>query len=267
MKFFKDMALLILILAIVIAVLHASAGRTASPGAMILSQVLSQVSGEVSTKVLEPVIGDKTEVVLTTPDTFLPQDYAFWDNLILVLKSGEIKSLVLNVRGQGGSIDKQFAVSRAIEDAQKQGIKIHMNVIGPAYSAHAFLTCYVDKKDLTIEPGAGLMFHQAYGFGDFIFGLISYKSTSLDPLQQNMINYTYKKCIENGELTQLGVDSVNAGKEIYIVMNAAGQLEQSSTKGSTRNVPLIDSIIHLALDVLFVLSIVAALGYINKKTK
>lgn len=177
---------------------------------------------------------EKMVVVFNTPYTMgmNDQDFktfeAFADGLNIISTKFDPKkldlTLVINIQGYGGRADLMNTVMTAIEEAEKKGIKIQMNVIGPAASAHAFLTCST-PSNVHINPRGALMFHSP-GILKSIFGLSVYKTTGMpDKLIPTAVNEAlFNTCIANNKLSKEQVNAIKAGAMVEIVYDGSGTL-------------------------------------------
>lgn len=133
-------------------------------------------------------------------------------------------TLIINIQGYGGRADLMNSVMTAIEEAEKKGIIIKMNVIGPAMSAHAFLTC-ATKSKVEVNPRGALMFH-SLGVLRSILGLSYYKTAGLpDKLIPTATNEgLFNSCLMTNKLSKDQVTALKKGAMLEIVYDAQGNL-------------------------------------------
>jgi hypothetical protein len=157
---------------------------------------------------------DTDPLVLDVPEIF---DYSVadqWNFIQDKVVTTTAKNIVLNITGFGGYTNLGTKFTRAIQAAQAQGKKVTMVIVGSAYSLHAYITCYADAVKLL--PGAALMFHQPYSTSQYIFSMITFRNTDLDPASYAAYLTTLEQCKAKGVLTKEDINSINDGKDVTI---------------------------------------------------
>lgn len=143
-----------------------------------------------------------------------------WYSVKHVLKNANPgDTVVLIITGQGGYVYLLADVVVSIRDAQARGIKVVGRVVGPAYSAHAILTCHLDK--VYLEDTGALMFHGA-GYTKRFTSWLQYRADSeIDPASASQIKALFKRC-EGRVLTAEQLKLIDSGKELYITPAKGG---------------------------------------------
>lgn len=203
-----------------------------------------------------------------TPYTFMDSDVDSWEEFATsLLKTNYTPdaNIVLKVSGYGGDMMTGNRVVQSLIDAEARGLKVHMDVVGPAYSMHAYLVCF--GSDYKIESGGTLMYHQVFGVSTAFFGLIQYKEFALDPASEVTEEYMLNTCIAKGILTQDDKKNILNGKEVYITAVPGGTLKLTKDPDSillmnTQNV--IDVIMNLCILLLVLYTIVAIIRKAGK---
>lgn len=164
-----------------------------------------------------PLAPLKTNITIVVPESFLePGDLDMWAQINVALRtdSNPDTTFTLEVQGEGGDALALNQTIAAIEYAKLRGSKIKMIVIGPAYSAHALLTCYADN--LFLSPNGSLMFHDMKSWsqvGPFTVASDSGMDINMQVLENGMLN----QCINSGVLSKNETIDVLNGKEVSIL--------------------------------------------------
>lgn len=210
-----------------------------------------------------PSLAPEKSVDLDTPMTFMSAvDVREFGGIALGIRHAQdagIKRVILRIQGLGGIMLSANNLAHAIQSAQKDGVIIDMEVIGPAYSAHAYITCFSNKT--TIEEGASLMFHGA-GHGDSIlFGLIQFTSRDLDAASKASEQYMLQQCKTKGVLTDQNIVDINNNKEVTI-SKLDGKLI-IDTRDASDSLAKVASefVVSFMLLLVLIVSIVATVGF------
>lgn len=139
-----------------------------------------------------------SSVRLNSPSKFF--DNASWNALGQYIVSSHYSIYVINWRGIGGYVNIGKNFINDIQKAQRQGKRIVFNLVGPAWSVHAFVTCYGDSIRFS---GGYLAFH-----ADAVNGRPVRQSSSY-------INSQLAMCVSRGILTNKDVQILWAGNEVY----------------------------------------------------
>lgn len=164
---------------------------------------------------------DPDPLVIAVPEVFMPQTYDQWTEINRQIVNTTAKHIQIQVQGYGGDIDMGNRFIRALQQAQADGKKVEMIVSGSSYSLHAFITCYADS--VALLPGASVLFHQAYSVDSFIFGMINFRNTDLDPPSAVLLQSMFNQCEAKGILTQKEVTEIKAGRDVT-VSNVGGTI-------------------------------------------
>ena len=140
-----------------------------------------------------------TAIVLDVPETFQSDD-PVWLKYGQALREMPIDHWTFRITGYGGSVMDANRFISSIEDAQKQGKTVDMDVVGPAYSAHAIITCYADNVNL--REGASLMFHSVSYVNSVFFGLIQYGESNIDTATSAVQDRIFNQCVKKGILSK-----------------------------------------------------------------
>jgi ATP-dependent protease ClpP protease subunit len=114
-------------------------------------------------EVAEPPKVESNAISIDVPQTFLGIDNLTWEQIAKIMRETTAETIILRITGYGGEVMTGNVVIRAIEDAQKHGKQVIMDIIGPSYSMHAYITCFANK--VVMRDGAALMFHQGASYG------------------------------------------------------------------------------------------------------
>jgi len=155
-------------------------------------------------------------LILDVPNTFIGDDNAVWDVYIGGLRKTSATNIIFRVQGYGGSVMEANGFIQAVNDATAAGKDITMDVIGPAYSAHAFIVCA--GKHVILREGSTLMFHAASFVRSYLFGMVEYMDSSKDPATEALQNRILNQCIKNGILTVLDVKYILADGDVNLSM-------------------------------------------------
>lgn len=190
-----------------------------------------------------PNIAEDT-IYINTPKTFMGQDIEAWSLLGAALVQTAQKNIVLYITGVGGAgLSGQNFIS-LLQEAKATGHKIEMRVVGPAYSMHAFITCFASK--LTITQGSFLMFHNGSVSVSLLHGLIKYQDASPDVDMIIMQNYWLKQCEQSKVLTPEDSKIIRNGGQVYIFVDEAGIPHSIQVKyDPDQNISLINQVIQL----------------------
>lgn len=169
---------------------------------------------------VKPIQADS--ITLETPLAFF--EPGVWGDLGHQIRDTQATKITLRVEGIGGIVLIGQPFIREIQDAQKNGKTINMDIIGPAYSMHAFITCYADK--VSVRPGASIMFHSMGQSQSYLFGLVTTKNIKLDKSSEIMQDAFFGQCIKNKILTGADADYIKKGGDV-IISNVDGILIKS----------------------------------------
>lgn len=152
-------------------------------------------------------------ITVDTPETFMGEDNVTWDMIIDGIKRTEKgQTLVMKVQGFGGQVTEGNRLVNAMVDAEKKGVTIVADIVGPAYSMHAYMALFASK--IILEPNGSLMFH-AMATSDSFLGLISFHNTTLDPATETLVNYYNNQALSRGVLTKSEISAILNGKDVY----------------------------------------------------
>ncbi len=197
-------------------------------------------------------------VTLTVPMTFEGDDIAIWEGFSDGLGKTAIPVITFKVQGYGGIVLVANEFAQAVSDAVKAGKIINMDIIGPSYSAHAFITCYASK--VSIREGAGLMFHSVAVFRETLFGLIQYADSATDPTTAAAQDTMFNQCISKGILTPIDVKYIKADGDVFIT-NVGGKILKTYMADPYRGTKLLSD----AAFIVFLLSIALVLIGLAKR--
>lgn len=96
------------------------------------------------------------------------------------------------------------------------GKKVVAKIVGPSYSAHAYLSCFADKVEFT--DGGSLMFHSVYVKDSILFGLIEYNNFDTDFSQKILVNSMIKQCEKVGLINAKDIAVINNGRDVTVTM-------------------------------------------------
>lgn len=165
---------------------------------------------------LMSMIKEKT-VYLSTPMTFVGNDIGVWDmitdTLYNITEDRETQyNIIFNVQGFGGDAYTLNKVANMLMFVSARNVKVYMRVVGPSYSAHAFLTC--TTPNVIITPTGSLMYHAVAEYKS-LFGLATYRNIDIqEPQLESMASQIYDLCVLNNRLTPAAVDLIKNGKEV-----------------------------------------------------
>lgn len=215
--------------------------------AFILATVLFVYSGFANCEEGIPVIPAPTLVAaaaeappvsLDLPSTFDASNFDWWRKLGLLLREGKLKSIILRDRGTGGDFDTVMDVVRSIDDAQASGTSVIIDVIGPAASGHAYMTCTANK--VILRDGASLLFHHSYGLASFAWDKIIVRILSADIPTTTQEDYLLNECKKRGRLNDSDIAAIKAGDDVIIARVGNKQTRYHvSDNGSLANMTLI----------------------------
>jgi hypothetical protein len=120
----------------------------------------------------------------------------------------------LRISGGGGKIHLLNSMLRSIKIAQTNGSKIIAEIIGEAYSAHAFLAIFADE--IIFTPGSSLIFHHAAIIHSYLFGLISYRDMRLDSSDTQIQTNLFNQCVSTQLLTNNDIEFMKTGGDIVV---------------------------------------------------
>lgn len=168
-------------------------------------------------------------ISVNVPDVFDENTNAVWDVIAAALPNlGPSVEIHFLVQGFGGVVYEGNKVIQAIKDAQKNGTRIVMDVIGETYSMHSYMTCYGDE--VRMRPGSLLMFHSiARNMTiDFFPGLPSLSIKLNEDSSQQEI--WLQQCVNKHILTPQMAQDVLNGREVYLEMTPKGLVAYSKTE-------------------------------------
>lgn len=164
----------------------------------------------------------KSTVGVTVPLIFAFENENDWKSIEAGIASADnTVTIVLQTQGVGGVVYLMNEFVNEIKNAQDRGVVINMDVMGPAASAHAFMTCYANN--VHIREGASLLFHEPYAEGSALNGLVTWRDTMSDPANTTLEDSFYTQCIKAGRLTKQDVIDIKAGSDV-IIANQGGKL-------------------------------------------
>lgn len=201
---------------------------------------------------------DTDPLVLDVPEVF---DYAIadaWTDIQNKMLTTTAKNIVLNISGFGGYTNLGNKFTRAIQASQALGKKVTMVIVGPSYSLHAFITCYADK--IVILPGAALMFHTPYTISTHLFGMITYRDTTLDPASEASYLTTLELCQAKTILSKEDIANISDGKDVTIA-----NVDNTIVKVvSPDDLSLASTISNIAVVILYAASFLVLVGLIKR---
>jgi len=177
-----------------------------------LVMVLIPTSRAETTKSSEPA--EKLYTFLV-PDSFDNANYPTWGKIIVrlrTLEKGDVVHLV--VQGYGGQVLMLNEVRAAILWAKASGATVVATVIGPAYSAHASLVCFMDE--VYYLPGSSLMFHYAATTEEKLFGLLEYRQLVTRLSDVILADSMLQDCVDKKILVPGQVKVVKGGKAVVV---------------------------------------------------
>lgn len=184
----------------------------------ILTKSDTQITAEVTKLLHAPTqLPNVNITTITLPDAFDENNFPVWYKIEDLLLQATNTTFVLRVSGMGGDALMLNDFIRAIQEAQQHGNTVNMNIIGPSASAHAFITCFANT--VTIQDGASLLFHQAYGMSSLFFGFVEIRELASDPLIMGISDFMLNTCVANGRLTAQDVKTIRSGDDVILVRN------------------------------------------------
>ncbi len=120
-----------------------------------------------------------TAIIVDVPYTFMDSDIAVWDQYSSDLVVKNIDIWLFRDTGYGGVTLVVNKFMQSIYVAQKMGHTVLIEIVGPAYSGHAYIACAADK--VIFDPGSSLMFHSAGREVEYLHGLITYVDSTVTP--------------------------------------------------------------------------------------
>ncbi len=206
----------------------------------------------------------RKSVVLTIPEVFDESSVEAFNQLETGLREIQNVDVTLEVTGLGGDGLMMNDFIRAIEDAQANGNTIRMDIIGPAASAHAFITCYANS--VTMRPGSSLLFHQGYGFISLFMGMLEYRQMATQSIITNMTDGMMQECVKRGRLTAKDTEVIKSGDDV-IYIAADGKITKQYERDSAS---VIDYTIPMFLvkfsSIVFLLGVLASVVYIIRRS-
>lgn len=149
------------------------------------------------------------------PDSFDDGTIEEFKTLGMSLKDGKIPEVRIDVSGFGGAVSNVVTVLRYLEEARKNGCKIHMHVIGQAISGHAYFVC--GGSDFTMEDNTCLFFHAAALEKSWFHGLFSYRSQDMMIPSELDRQYIEQTCVKAGVLDQKDIEAMKEGHDVEII--------------------------------------------------
>lgn len=153
-------------------------------------------------------------LIINTPLSFESEDNQTWDSILEKIQNAKNNQIILRVQGIGGEMFEGNKVIQTLLNIEKDGKIVTMEVLGPSYSMHAFLTC---AGNIDIKPGGSLMFHQGGSYETTFFGMIPYKNVDLDPSGIELENFFFTLCKEKGVLTNNDIKQILTGGDVTII--------------------------------------------------
>ncbi len=149
------------------------------------------------------------------PEEFNNANYPTWGKIVIrlhTLEKGDVVHLV--IQGYGGQVLMLNEVRAAIRWAKDSGVTVVATVIGPAYSAHASLVCFVDEAYYL--PGSSLMFHYAAITEEKLFGLLEYRQLVTRLSDVILADSMLQDCVDKKILVPEQVKVVKGGKAVVV---------------------------------------------------
>jgi hypothetical protein len=145
---------------------------------------------------------NNSTVTLNVPIDFESENVRQWRSIGRFLVDSKYKTYVLNWRGYGGdtSYGKEFI--SYIQQAERQGKRIVIKLIGSSYSMHALVPCYATQ--IINNSNQFLMFHAD--------GYSKYRTTR----NRTTVGNQLQMCVSVRVMTQQKLDKMWAGYEVYI---------------------------------------------------
>lgn len=207
------------------------------------------------TSLTQPTLNLAEDTIsIDVPKTFMGMDNLAWDQIAELLRTTGAKNIILRITGYGGDIMTGNLVVRSIQDAQAQGKKIYMDVIGPAYSMHAYLTCFT--QNVQLRDGASLMFHKGAAYGSTFFGFVNYSTPINDQTGKVLESYLYGQCAKIGRLYPADIEQIKKGNAV-VVSNEGGSIVTYYTINSFTS---LDTISDILLVIAFLAALIVLVG-------
>lgn len=203
------------------------------------------------------------KVTIDLPSAFEEGQQQEWVEISQTLRTAVNTEFTLRVTGMGGEALMLNNFIRALQDSQAKGNIVNMDIIGPAASAHAFITCFANK--VTLRDGASLLFHQAYGMSSLFFGLVQVRELASEPMIMAISNLMLNTCVKNGRLTLKDVQVIKSGDDVTIVKEGAKYVKLYSSDGASIINYTIPSLVEKLSNILAVLMVLGSLCYVIRK--
>lgn len=156
----------------------------------------------------------KKVIVFELPPVFDYSLYAWYADSAELIRVTDATEIDVRVQGYGGSVLLVNQFGQALLDAQAQGKEIVMDVVGPAYSGHAYITCYANK--VILRNGGALMFHAAYTIDSYFFGLLTHRNMMQDPASHALNTAMFAQCKKVGRLTDKDIAVIEEGRDVTV---------------------------------------------------
>lgn len=205
-----------------------------------------------------------SEMTIDLPPDFTGNSEDGIRDLIKTLRSSHNTTFNIRVQGPGGDLFLMNDLATAILDSKTQNNTINMRVVGLAASADAFITCYADK--VTMDDGASLMFHQAYGIKTQFFGFLNTKVLATDNIMiENMMNQIFNKCSQAHTLTDKDIQTVKEGRDVIITKNNGSLTKTYNTDSADFTEYGLPVLLDKAADLILLLTLLTIIIYIFRK--
>lgn len=217
--------------------------------------VFSQAPRAETPEALIPV----PEKAILVADSFDTMNQGEWESLAKNFRDNPFQQeLTLEIRGNGGSLDIVNTTSAFLRQARALGKKIHMRVIGPSISGHAFITC--QATDLQMDVGTTLFFHQAFSIETYLNNTVYIKNTDQSPYDRLSEQTLTNDCVKAGILTLQDVKALREGKAVVIEQYADKRLKRYTNAESIMITKMnIANVAYLVVLGLISLSIIVAI--------
>ncbi len=183
--------------------------------ALVLAGLLYVLSSNVKAeenRASKQVPSSTEEVTVVVPQTFTGNDLIVWEAIDNALRNTPFSIINLEIQGFGGDVFEMNKFIQSVKYAQARGKIINMIVVGPSYSAHAFITCYANK--VVLKPEGALMFHQMKQEQSFLF--IRYGTVVTDAAALSLQDAVLDKCVASSRLNKSDVLAILNDSEVTI---------------------------------------------------
>ena len=193
---------------------------------------------------------DPDPLVLVTPNTFLDQDEADWQELYDKMNSTNAKNIILQVQGFGGDIIYGNKLINTIRNVQQHNKHVTVDLIGPAISMHAMVSCYADC--ITFEDGGSLLFHPGGNYHSLVFGYVSWEDYSLTPAEEVLVRSMLMQCRAKGILNSAQIYNILNQSGAYLIWKHNNRLYSERIADPMGVHVIADTIIALIITILLI---------------